>query len=132
MKQKDKRLYLILFLLIAAAAFLTSGQRGGNGDLSLEISVDGRVARSLALSDTAPGTSIILRQGGGMNELVISGDSVRMVSADCPGGDCLKMAPLTSERGAIVCLPHKLVLKLRAKDGRKPSNPDDAIDAVTY
>jgi hypothetical protein len=129
MKRKDKALYLVL-LCITAASFLAPNLfLDRSGDLSLEIRSDGRVIRETALKAIAPGTRVVLREGGGMNELLISGDFVLMISADCPGGDCLKMAPLSSGRGAIVCLPHKLVIKLGAK-GKRVS--DDDLDAVTY
>ncbi|MDR0616217.1 MAG: NusG domain II-containing protein [Synergistaceae bacterium] len=127
MKQKDKVLYLFLFVIIAAAS-LASGLLGNGGGSTLEISSDGHVIKSLALSEMPSGTVIVLREGGGMNELLVSGGSVRMISADCPGGDCLKMQPLSSGRGVIVCLPHKLVIKLKGDQAQKP----DGVDAVTY
>jgi hypothetical protein len=129
MKKKDKTLYLALLLLIIAAALLSSRIPHDCGDLSLEIRSDGRIIKNLALRDIAPGTQIVINEGGGMNEMLVSGDSVQMISSDCPGGDCLRMTPLTSERGVIVCLPHKLVIKLRAKKSRVS---DDAIDTITY
>jgi hypothetical protein len=132
MKRKDKALYLSIIVIIAAAS-LASGLFGrSNGELALEIASDGRVIKSSDLSSIRSGTSIVLHESGGTNVLLVSGDSVhfvRMISSDCPGGDCLRMAPLTSEYGVIVCLPHKLVIKLRAK---KSSLSDDSVDAITY
>ncbi|MDR1515387.1 MAG: NusG domain II-containing protein [Synergistaceae bacterium] len=141
MKRKDKALYLCIMFITTAAFAASHTFFRDSGDLFLEISSDGRVIQNLDLKKIAPGTSILLREGGGTNELLVSGDlagsagltgsarSVRMISADCPGGDCLKIAPLKSGRGTIVCLPHKLVIKLRA-NGKRES--DDAVDAVTY
>jgi hypothetical protein len=129
MKKKDKTLYLLLIAIIAAASLASGFLGNGGGSSALEISSDGRVIKSIALSDMPSGTTIILREGGGMNELLVSGDSVRMISADCPGGDCLKMPPLSSGRGVIVCLPHKLVIKLKDDPAREQ---EDGVDAVTY
>jgi hypothetical protein len=128
MKSKDKVLYLAILFFIAMAWVFTAIS-GGAGDLFLEIVSDGELIRRVELSSIESGSSITLHEGGGMNELLVSGDAVRMISTDCPGGDCLKTAPLASERGAIVCLPHRLVIKLKRKNGDRES---DGIDAVSY
>jgi hypothetical protein len=52
------------------------------------------------------------------------GMSVSMKSADCPGQDCVRHAPISLSGQAIVCLPAKLIVEI--KDG------DDDIDGYTY
>ncbi|MDR1943429.1 MAG: NusG domain II-containing protein [Synergistaceae bacterium] len=134
MKRGDRALYLVLlaiFLSACAGSSLLLPRGGGDdglGNFVLEVVSDGAVIESVSLGGTAPGSLIELREGGGVNVLSVN-DAVSMISADCPGGDCLRMAPLTSERGAIVCLPHKLVIKLRRVGGKSPR--DGEIDAVT-
>ncbi|MDR1965318.1 MAG: NusG domain II-containing protein [Synergistaceae bacterium] len=129
MKSKDKALYLAILFFTAIVWMITAISGGGAGEFFLEITADGKSIKSVELSGIEPGASITLHEGGGMNELLISGNAVRMISSDCPGGDCLKMAPLVSERGAIVCLPHRLVIKLRRKDEDRNSG---GIDAISY
>jgi hypothetical protein len=50
--------------------------------------------------------------------------SVKMKSADCPGLDCVHHAPIEFSGQSIVCLPAKLIVKI--KDG------GDDIDGYTY
>jgi hypothetical protein len=50
--------------------------------------------------------------------------SVKMKSADCPGQDCVHHAPIELGGQSIVCLPSKLIVKIR--------NGGDVIDGFTY
>lgn len=59
----------------------------------------------------------------GHNTLKIENGEARIVDADCPGGDCMKMK-IDSNGGSIICLPHKLSIV------PDRSSPEDT-DAVT-
>lgn len=134
MKKYDKSIYAavaLVSLVFLSAPYLfqrISGQAKGGGvsGALLEISYDGHVVDRIDMAEVHEETSLELHGGGGSNVLEISPGGVRMVSADCPGGDCLRMAPLVSAKGAIVCLPHKLTVKLRM------SNDGNTLDAVTH
>jgi hypothetical protein len=126
MKRGDKALYAalsVIFLAVCAASgfFLLGG--GDPEDFTLLIISGGEVVRSVDMSATAPDEAIEIHSGDGFNILAVEDGAVRMVSADCPGGDCLRMAPVRSDGGVIVCLPHRLVVRLRRSGG---------LDAVTY
>ncbi|MDR3255119.1 MAG: NusG domain II-containing protein [Synergistaceae bacterium] len=136
MKLGDKILYAglsIIFLISCAASifFLRGSPNDGdkNGaNFTLEIVSRGEIIKSFDmpdLSETESGSTIELREGGGFNILSIEDGAVRMVSSDCPGGDCLRMPPIWSDGRVIVCLPHKLVIRLR-RDG------NGEVDAVSY
>ncbi len=43
----------------------------------------------------------------GHNTLKIEKGEARIIDADCPGGDCMKMK-IDQNGGSIICLPHKL------------------------
>ena len=50
----------------------------------------------------------------GKNVLEIQKGKIRVKSADCDGGDCVQTG--WSSGAPIVCLPHKLVIKIEKKD----------------
>lgn len=134
MKKYDKYLYVTIAsasIAILLAAYLLQWKpwRGNGSGLNgavLEVSYDGNIVDRIDMSEVYAKTSLELHGGGGSNLLEIGPDGVRMASADCPGGDCLRMAPLVSTTGAIVCLPHKLTVRLRM------ANDGNTLDAVTH
>jgi hypothetical protein len=48
-----------------------------------------------------------------------------MVSADCPGGDCVRAGTIKNAGESVVCLPHKLTVRLTTESARE-------TDAVSY
>lgn len=133
MKKHDRVLYsalAVVFLLSSAAsawAILTGRQLGG---VVLEVQVDGVVVDRIALSEPrGEGIEEIRTVSGdrGFNAFETGPDGVRMVSSDCRGGDCLSMPPVKAPGTVIVCLPHKLILRLV---GKLPER--GAVDVVSY
>lgn len=61
----------------------------------------------------------------GYNLLVISGGEAFITDADCPDGLCMKQKPISRKGESIICLPHKLVIQVEAKE-------ESDLDAVTY
>lgn len=128
----DKFLYLgILLLFIGLPLVLktTATPHSAKEGLVLEIVSSGRVIERERLEDAREPRELRLREGGGSNVLLIKDGRVRMASADCPGGDCLRTRPLSRAGGSIVCLPHRLIVRLR--DGGRGKSESD-FDAVTY
>lgn len=54
----------------------------------------------------------------GCNSLVIKDRSAYVSEADCPGQDCIHMGRIDESGEEIICLPHKLVIRI---EGREPS-----------
>ena len=63
----------------------------------------------------------------GGNTVVISGGSVHMRAADCPGGDCLSARAISGAGESIVCLPNRLILCI---DGVSGDGPDAMTGGV--
>lgn len=61
----------------------------------------------------------------GYNLLVISGGEAFITDADCPDGLCMKQKAISRKGESIICLPHKLVIQVEAKE-------ESDLDAVTY
>jgi hypothetical protein len=125
MKKYDPVLYAILalvFILSCANAFSISR---GDGDLTLEVTRDGvEVMRSPLRRFEAP-KLVKFRYENGFNMISAGEGGVAMVSADCPGGDCLRTRAISSAGEVIICMPHRLTVKLT-------SRREGAFDAVSY
>ena len=78
----------------------------------VEIEQDGRIVSPLDLRGEKGSRTITLNApGGGFNTLLIENGRIRVVSADCPGHDCVRMGVLRSASAPLVCLPHRLIVR---------------------
>jgi len=78
----------------------------------IEIVCDGTVTATIDLSrEMIRHTIRILAPDGGFNELLLENGRVRVLSADCPGHDCVNMGVLRSSSAPLVCLPHRLIVR---------------------
>ncbi|MDO4862916.1 MAG: NusG domain II-containing protein [Ruminococcus sp.] len=82
----------------------------------VEITQDGKVLYTIDLStydDETVQTIRIDSPDGGYNIIEIGeGNTIRISEADCPDKTCIKTGTLQYENVPIVCLPHRLVIKL--------------------
>ncbi|MDR3331275.1 MAG: NusG domain II-containing protein [Synergistaceae bacterium] len=129
MKRGDSVLYAVLGAIFAASClasgvFLFSGREGG--DLVLEIISGGTLLESLDLSALEEDGVLELHGGGGSNVLSFGPGGAKMISADCRGGDCLRMPAIRGDGGTIACLPHRLIVRIRQRGAQA------GIDSVTY
>jgi hypothetical protein len=126
-KSSDWILYSILaavFVVLSAASKFYL-RTSGDGEPALEILRDGVVLGRASLADTSKDMKF---QGEwGFNVVSFETDGAFIRSADCRGGDCLRMSPIRRPGEAIICAPHKFVLRITRAD----SSRTDA-DAVTY
>ena len=67
----------------------------------------------------------IIPYGEEYNLLVISGGEAFISDADCPDGLCMRQRAVSKNGESIICLPHKLVIQVVAKE-------EGELDAVTY
>jgi len=131
-KKGDKVLYaaiLITFAAIPLGLKMIFAADSHGGDPVLEIISAGGVILREPLSAAGEAREIRLSEGGGSNTLSIEGGVVRMSSADCKGGDCVRTRPARAPGDSIVCLPHRLIVRVRDSDERKS---DSGLDAVSY
>lgn len=70
-------------------------------------------------------TVVITDKDGGYNLLLISGGRADMTDADCPGQLCVKRQAVSQNGESIICLPHRLVIEIIAKE-------ETALDGVVY
>ena len=74
------------------------------------ITVDGIVFREAYLSDDE---EILVEDDDRMNVVEIKDGTVRMSDANCPDKACVKQGKISADNQVIVCLPNKVLIKLR-------------------
>lgn len=123
-KEKIKRdLFFIMAALTAAlliwGIFYLMNQNGGD---TVVVFRDGQVLERYPL---AQDNIYIIPYGEEYNLLMISGGEAFVSDADCPDGLCMKQRAVSRDGESIICLPHKLVIQVVAKE-------EGDLDAVTY
>ena len=109
-KKYDGALYLALTALFAASVFNAAFPLRGGEILTVEAIRDGEVIPLGSLGEIG-GSAVSFGEPGNFNEIAI-GEGIRMVSADCPGGDCLRAGEIKKNGELIVCVPNRLVIRL--------------------
>jgi hypothetical protein len=98
---------LAVFLVIGAVLFVVRDYMKADG-ARVDIHVDGKVVASYPLSDDR---AVDLGYNG-HNLLIIKDGQAAVTDADCPDKLCVKQKSISREGETIVCLPHKLVVKI--------------------
>ena len=115
--QKIKRADIVLaaLVLLAAFALFLFGRirQWQNDGTCVIVTVDGNEYGRYVLAQDAV---IRVRTRYGVNELTIADGKAQITDADCPGSDCMHMAPITAQGGTIVCLPHHLAVEVSSAD----------------
>ena len=111
------KFFIIIFAVLAIISvfiiFIASKQ---NVPIkTAEIVQNGKVIETIDLNDV----------NGGFNTVHIEKDEISISDANCPDRLCVKQGKIKNSVYPIVCLPHKLVVKI------KTENDDSVIDAVT-
>ncbi len=106
---------MILFLAIAALAaiafsvlcfFHTEGEYAS-------VYVDGREVGRYPLSENR---EVTVPADGGYNVIVIRDGKADVTDADCPDGTCVHSRAVSGVGETIVCLPHKLTVRIVGKE----------------
>lgn len=124
MKKRD--LILIACALVLAGALyavsqLTLGTKASN----VVVTVDGSevLRRPLAMEDSY----VVEQEDGSRNVICVEGGAVYMQEANCRDGLCIRQGRMKNAAKTIVCLPHKLVVRLEG-DTQQPEN--DELDVI--
>ena len=138
---KKKTLAAVILLAAAAAVLCLVLLRPGSTPAGVKILVDGEELNGTAAPETGDDLQVILtldgeeiarfpfgeahriwilQDNGYENNLVLTGESVYMESANCEGQDCVHMEPVTRDNletrvmsGMIICLPHRFSVEVR-------------------
>ncbi|MBR2716950.1 MAG: NusG domain II-containing protein [Oscillospiraceae bacterium] len=112
------------WIAIVAAAALVLGllswytlTKKGSGSV-VEIVQDGKVLRTIDLDLVAAEYSFTVEcPEGGSNTILVQPGRICVAEADCPDRICVHQGWLSDGAAPVVCMPHRLVLRL--KDGEE-------------
>ena len=124
MKKRD--LILIAAALVLAGALYAVSQLSlGVQASTIVVTVDGqeRLRRPLAVEDSYE----IRQEDGAVNIVAVEDGAVYMKEANCRDGLCIRQGRMKNGAKTIVCLPHKLVVKM---DGDAPINDNSDLDII--
>ena len=76
------------------------------------IEINGETYSSLSLNDDTVLTVDPDGNGKDLNVIVIEDGSVYVREADCPSGRCTRHSPISRVGETVICLPHKLVVRI--------------------
>ena len=116
--------WILLCLLSATGLLLTGflylpGALSGapsTGDAQLEIYVDGALQETLPLSEETEKT---VSTSHGTNTFRIRDGAASMTEANCGDHTCIRTGGISRAGETIVCLPHRLVLRIADGDGKQ-------------
>lgn len=125
MKRGDRIMALITGAgaVMMAAGLLMRGPGNTRAGRMAEVVVGGRVVHQIALG--AP-REIRVETPEGFNIIKVDGKGAAVISADCPDGSCIRMGRITRPGAGAVCLPHRLLLRIRDKGAK------NEVDSVTW
>ena len=108
-KKRKNDLLLIAILLIFAVICLFLITIGKTEGAVIQIVRDKTVIESHPLTVDQ---QIELSNESGSNTLLIQDGKASMIAADCPDGLCVQQKAIGYNGETIVCLPHKLVIRV--------------------
>jgi hypothetical protein len=114
-----------LLALFGALALWLSG-RSAAGQVANNY-VDGVCVRSVDLSQVREPETYTVETEGGQNVIQFEPGCIRVQEADCPDQVCVQAGWLTDSAAPIVCLPHRLVIRLEGNG----ATAEPAIDGVS-
>ena len=124
MKFKRADAVLAVTLLVAAAALFFAGRMfvGQEAGSALRVRAyrDGKLVLDAGLTEERQVP--VHTEDGGENIISISNGVARVESANCPGQDCVNMGRISQPGQEIICLPHKLVIRIEGGE--------EEVDAV--
>ena len=78
-----------------------------------EIKQDGKVIRTVDLDKVDTPEEIKIANKDGYNIIRIENGRIRIIDADCPDKLCVKTGWITESGQSVICLPHKLIIKIQ-------------------
>ncbi|MHA5179805.1 NusG domain II-containing protein [Oenococcus oeni] len=123
-KPLDLMIVVLLILLSFAPLGVFSLQEqkeqsaGAQEILTAVITHKGKVVHKIKLTGHTGTTKYRFTNGKAYNVVVATGKKVKIVEANCPDQICVQHAAIGKAGQSIVCLPHKLIVKIKSSDGR--------------
>ncbi|EUJ33912.1 hypothetical protein MFLO_01790 [Listeria floridensis FSL S10-1187] len=90
------------------------------------VTVDGKEYKKVTLTGHSGTESFTITQDDGdYNTIEIKDEKIRISKANCGDQVCVRTGAIGKRGETIVCLPHKVVIEVKASDGNSGGNDDD-------
>lgn len=99
--------FAAVILICAAICLLPRGRSGETAD----IYVDGKLYKSVRLCENA---SFRIETDWGYNDICVENGAISVTEADCRDGICINEGAHCESGAPIVCLPHRLVIRINS------------------
>ncbi len=110
------RTWILMFAVLAVGLILLSAAllRTPRSGTTAQIMLDGEVIREIDLSRVKePYSFVVESEGGGTNRITVEPGRICVSEANCPDGICVSQGWLSDQNVPIVCLPHRLIIKIK-------------------
>lgn len=112
-KRRLDIIILIVLIVIAIGSWIAvTVLFDVNGDY-VEVIVDNHVQKVISLNDDG---EYQVDDGEYSNIITIKNREVYMKSSDCPDQICVKQGEIKKQGESIICLPHKLVIRIASEE----------------
>lgn len=106
---------IIIFLIIISfipetVIFITTYNKYNS--FYVEVYSKGKLYKKLPLKKDAKKITFTVKDELGTNVIEIDKAQVKIIDADCPDKICVKAHGISKPGEALICLPHKLVVKI--------------------
>ncbi len=127
MKIGDLAVYLFAVVLIAIGLMGVYAMGTQGGGKSVVVELDGREVYSCRIyKGMAPVEFRVDAGNGKYNVVSVTYEGVKVKEANCPDQVCVKSASIRYAGQAIVCLPHRVVVRITAGHEETPDVDDIA------
>ena len=98
-------------LMVLLSVLILTARRPG---VTAQVILNGEVIREIDLSRVKEPYSFSVDDGaGGTNLVEVEPGRIRVSEANCPDGICVSQGWLSDQTVPIVCLPHRLIIKIK-------------------
>lgn len=112
-KHRIDIIILVILIIIAIGSWIgVTVLFDVNGDY-VEVILDNRVEKVISLNEEG---DYELEDGDHSNIITIKNREVYMKSSDCPDQVCVKQGKIKKQGESIICLPHKLVIRIASEE----------------
>ena len=114
--------FLLVFVVIGAVLYT----RPAPGTVA-NLYRDGVPVRSVDLSLVTEPYEFTLTDGRGSNVIRVEPGRIAVIGADCPDRVCVKTGWRSDSASPIVCLPHRLVIRIEREAAAESPDVPDAV-----
>ncbi|HHY46806.1 MAG TPA: NusG domain II-containing protein [Firmicutes bacterium] len=129
MLKKGDILVITIFITLALTGFAISAVRPARYTPAwVVIEVGGKEYLRLPVSGRAASRTIRITASEGIpadyNVVQIKDGRARILESNCPGKVCVKTGWISRPGQSIVCVPHRLVVRIQGNVDKAPGDPD--------